>query len=221
MSIPIDVIDPEAGYRAWVQQYLWHIDQIPLLIETAGILALPNIGVSRGGSQFDRPQITGGGYYDNVPIRDDNATATSHELWVALVAYLNAIRAHGLTATNLADEVPADPDVARRRAYDAIGWLADHVEQIVDWADLGPLEEELFEIVRRSRGRFGSTGTARRARPRLCTTCGEHAVIVDWIEGANGSPKPIQVGVCKSCNETYVGADTGSSESPKKSEENE
>lgn len=204
MTIPLDAIDPEAGYREWVRQYLWHIDQIPALLETVGALATPSIGVSRGGSRFDAVQITGGGYYDNVPIRDGGATADSEQLWTTVRHYLDAVRGHGLaTAPVLDPTFPAHVSTARREAYRVNAWLADRVEQIVDWADLGPLEDELFGLIRRMKGRYRGAGTARRARPRVCESCAEAAVVVDWVDGANGSPKPVQVGVCRSCGATY------------------
>lgn len=203
MTIPSDAIDPEAGYREWVRQYFWHIDQIPALLETVGVLATPSIGVSRGGSRFDAVQITGGGYYDNVPIRDGGATADSEELWMTVRQYLDAVRRHGTDAPALGLSFPGVVDVARREAYRVTAWLADHVEQIVDWADLGPLEDEMFSLIRRMKGRYRGAGTERRARPRVCELCAEAAVVVDWVDGSSGSSEPVQAGVCRACGTTY------------------
>lgn len=205
-TIPEDAIDPEIWYREWVKQYLWHIDQLPLLMETTATLAIPRLGVSRGGSQFDRPQVTGGGYYDTIPLADGGATEDSRTLWAAMCAYVRAVSGHVEGAPLLALTAPDEAGVARAAAYSVTGWLADHVDTIAELHVISSVEDELFALIRRLRGRYTAAGTHRRARPRLCTTCGEHAVIVDWIDGANGSPKPVQVGVCKACGETYTDA---------------
>lgn len=202
--IPDDALDPEVTYEQWKRHYVWHVDQLPLLIETTGTLALPSIGVSRGGSAFDRPQVTGGGYYDSIPIRDGGATNDSRELWTLLWRYLTEVQRRLPAAPIIAREVPEDVDTARRTAYTVTAWLAENVEALSDLHDVAPVEDELFAMVRRLRGRYSTAGTARRARPRTCTTCGEAAVVVDWIDGANGSPKPVQVGVCRICGETYA-----------------
>lgn len=193
----------EHDYRRWVASYSWHVDQLPLLIETTGTLALPSIGVSRGGSAFDRPQVTGGGYYDSVPIRDGGATADSRELWALLWRYLGEVRTHLPAAPTIAQVVPENADTARRTAYTVTAWLAENVEQISDLHEVAPVEDDLFALIRRLRGRYATAGTARRARPRTCTTCGEAAVIVDWVDGANGSPRPVQVGLCRQCGEVF------------------
>ncbi|MFJ4038216.1 hypothetical protein ACIPVB_09015 [Microbacterium sp. NPDC090007] len=191
-------------YQRWVTSYVWHTDQLPLLIETTSTLALPSIGVSRGGSAFDRPQVTGGGYYDSVPIRDGGATTDSRELWALMWRYLEQVHSHLPAAPTVDRDVPQDTGTARRAAYTVTAWLAENVEAISDLHDVAPVEDDLFALIRRLRGRYATAGTARRARPRTCTTCSEAAVIVDWIDGANGSPRPVQVGLCRSCGETFT-----------------
>ncbi|MFI8593764.1 hypothetical protein ACIGCK_04950 [Microbacterium sp. NPDC078428] len=202
----------EIDYRRWVDSWLYHLDQIPPLLETTMLLAAPRVGVSRGGSRFDRPQVTGGGYIDNIPITDTSTTVDADLLWATLHAYLHAVATKAGNLPPLAEHdrlwnttTPTAPPDARARAIEATGWLADLVEHVVDWPELAPLEDELFALIRRMKGRYRSAGTARRARPRACATCGEVAVVVDWVTPGNGSPKPVQVGVCRVCGQQYAG----------------
>lgn len=211
--IPVDAIDPEAGYREWVRQYLWHIDQIPPLLDTVTVVAHTTIRAS----QTDKVVVSGGGYVDNVPIQDGGAPVDAEELWDLARRYVLAVAMHigycpapgvhgGIWSgrTRITDVAPA---TVRTVAYGVTAWLAELVEHIIDWPDLAPLEDELFALVRRMRGQYGAA-TARRARPRLCTICGERAVVVDWVDGVGGSPKPVQVGKCKVCGQPYTARDS-------------
>lgn len=230
--IPANAIDPDAEHREWRRAFEWHLDQIPPLIETMGVLATPGIGVSRGGSRFDKVQITGGGYYDNVLIRDvrvessgrivdAGTTGDQAQLWAELVEYSRAVTAwinHEIPAPYAPDlpdiahdrrqwvapRPPADTWLARSLALTLVGWLIDHIDQVQQLEQLTEYQEAMFARIRRMKGRYRGASTVRRARPRLCATCGERAVIVDWIDAGNGSPKPIQSGICRVCGKTYT-----------------
>ncbi len=213
-TIPLDAIDMEQDYHRWVQQYLYHLDQLGPLFETTGVLALPTVRASR----TDQVKITGGGYVDNIPITDSGASTDADDLWLSLWRYLHAVT----DKTSIDTTIPAHrrtpplaqhpalwafiprgaPQDARAHAIEATGWLAELVDHIVTWHHLAPREDELFALIRRMRGRYQAT-TARRQRPRLCEVCGEHAVVIDWIDGKDGSPKPVQVGLCRSCKQVY------------------
>lgn len=212
--IPAMTADDQAehDYRQWVESWLYHLDQIPRLLETTSLLALPTVRASR----TDQVKITGGGYIDNVPITDGGASTDGNLLWATLCAYLHAVSTHTDSVPPLAQHprlwrLPAGeaPTEARAHAIEATGWLADLVDHVIDWPDLAYLEDELFALVRRLKGRYRSAGTVRRARPRICGVCGECAVLIDWVDGANGSPKPVQVGVCKVCGQTYTEGENG------------
>jgi hypothetical protein len=214
-----DVADRER--RRWVEAFTWHLDQLPPLMETMGVLRLPSIPVSRGGSRFDKLQITGGGFIDNIPVTDGGAHVDQAALWAMLVEYARAATAWvniGIDAPwapelpPIADyprvwagpaRVDADPLLARRIALQTTGWLIDHADAIEPIHELDEYREQLFIEIRRMRARYRSAGTIRRARPRTCGVCGESAVIVDWIDAANGSPRPVQVGRCKVCGQIY------------------
>lgn len=209
---PASAIDQEAIYREWARQYEWHIDQIPALLETLVQMLQPTIRAS----VTDKILITGGGYRDNVPVTDRGRPGLydAISLWFALREYVKAVGMlagecpapgrHGALwsgTTGIGDVTPA---VAREVGFTATAWLADRLPALAGWNQLSPLEEELFHLIRRTRARYRDTSTVRRARPRLCTTCGEVAVNVDWVDAGNGSPKPVQVGRCRRCGATYM-----------------
>lgn len=225
--LPHDAIDTERADHEWRRAFEWHLDQVPPLMEALGVLRMPSIR----STQFDKVRISGGGYTDYDPqlaltvtdtgaIVDAGYTRDQAELWAMLVEYVRAVTAW-LNATITVPHAPilpplaqtqwqsprpsGDPLTARAEALHAIGWLIDHAPSIqVVALELEPFREDLFTLIRRTRGRHRSAGTRRRARPRRCGICGECAVIVDWVDGANGSPRPVQVGKCKICGQTYT-----------------
>lgn len=211
-------IDPDAAHRRWVNEFTWHFDVTPALMDALVEMTLPQIPVSRGGSRFDRLQITGGGYDDNMQILDHfdvltdgamvakGAAADAQELWSWIVQYTRAVDAWiaaGRSAPVLADRVDADPLTARSVALVTAGWLIDHADQIAEIGELEPHREEMFSLIRRLRGRYAVFNHPRRARPAVCRTCGERAVVIDWVTPSNGSPKPVQGGKCRTCGEIY------------------
>jgi hypothetical protein len=219
-------IDPDAAHRQWVAAFTWHLDVTPALMDALVEMTLPQIPVSRGGSRFDRLQITGGGYMDTMQILDrfdvttdgvmvaKGAAADAQELWSWITGYTGACSAwlnQAVTAPWAADLPPVaavsrlqgDPLTARAAALVTAGWLIDHADQIADITELEEHREEMFGLIRRLRGRYGVYNHPRRARPALCTVCGERKVVVDWVDAGNGSPKPVQAAKCKTCGAVF------------------
>lgn len=205
----------EADYLRWTQSWLFHIDQIPALLETIALMAAPTIRAS----QTDKIVVTGGNYRDYAPISDTGAANDLDTLWAETRGYVLAV------ADNLG-HCPAPttdrplwqghtrashtPHLARIAGYTATNYLAEHVHHVIDWPHLATHEDHLFARIRRMKGRYRAAATPRRAHPRTCTTCGEDAVLIDWVTPTNGSPKPVQVGVCKRCGETFTEDPAGS-----------
>ena len=72
----VDAIDPEAAYERWRQWYLWHVDQIPHVIDYVGgsIIAIGRLKPSR----LDQLRVSGGGYIDNLPVADGPGSRDPH-----------------------------------------------------------------------------------------------------------------------------------------------
>lgn len=219
----------DVEHRKWVAEFTWHLDIVPVLLEVLVDAALPPIPVG-GGSVFDKDQITGGGYRDNMQILDRfevhasgeiggrlvdqrPAVADAIELWDWLTGYTTGASSwvnQYVTVPYPADLPPAmdrrpnaDPLTARGLALVTVGWLIDRADLIAKFDALEPHREEMFALIRRLRGRYGVFNHPRRARPALCGTCGERAVVIDWIDGENGSPKPVRGGKCRNCGEVH------------------
>lgn len=201
MTIPFDAIDPDAAYREWVDRFLWHVDQLPALVETTGTIALAVRGV-RASQLTER--VTGGGFYDNIPLVDGPESRNARAVWNALRGYLVVAASRlGLEAPALPAGLPDDVELAREWAFAANAWLSDIVYEIRAWPDLDEREEHLFRLIRRARGRL-ELHTTRRARPELCVRCGEVGVTVDWIDGPDGQDRLSKV--CVVCRSTYTPA---------------
>lgn len=201
MTIPLDAIDPDAAYREWVDRFLWHVDQLPALVETTGTIALAVRGV-RASQLTER--ITGGGFYDNIPLVDGPESRNARAVWDALRGYLVVASSRlGLEAPALPARLPDDVELAREWAFAANAWLSDVVYEIRSWPDLDELEEQLFRLIRRARSRL-DMHTTRRARPELCTRCGEAGVTVDWIDGPDGQARLSKV--CLVCRTSHTPA---------------
>ncbi|MEV8023681.1 hypothetical protein [Microbacterium sp. NPDC080220] len=198
-AIPVDAIDPEAGYREWVARYLWHVDQLPHVIDysDSGVLAPVRLKASR----TDQIRVSGGGYIDNVPVADGPGARDNRAIWDALRAYLVAAASHlGVEAPILPATVPGDAELARQWAYAANEWLAAIVEHLLDWPDLTALEERLFGLIRRARRRQGGAAVVTTAPLELCETCGAREVQIDWLDGPGGAP--VLSRACRVCGET-------------------
>ncbi len=200
MTIPLDAIDPDAAYREWVDKFLWHIDQLPVVVETTGTIMMATRGL-RAAQLTER--VSGGGYRDNVPLVDGPESRNARAVWDTLRGYLVVASSRlGVEGPQLPAGLP-DVDLAREWAYAANAWLSDVVHDIQAWPDLDELEEQLFRLIRRARGRL-QTSTARRTRPEYCTRCGEPGVLVDWIDGPDG--QPLLSKVCVVCRTSYTPA---------------
>ena len=213
---PLDAIDPDATARRWRHEFEYHLDLLAPVMDAVVMMTLPQIPVSRGGSRFDRDQVTGGGYVDTMAALDHmtvtgdgqivaaGAARDATDLWGMVVEYTEAV-----VAWTTPGEAPAlerkpnpDPLSARGIALTTAGWLIDHADAARSIEPLEPYREELFALIRRLRGVYGVSPAPRKPRAR-CTTCGQRAVAVTWVDGANGSPRPVQVGKCRVCGETY------------------
>lgn len=208
------VLPSDPQQREWLREFEWHLDTVPPIMDTLTTLALPQIRASR----TDKVLVSGGGYVDNVPgsfdvtrdgyIVDVGAGRDAADLWAWVVAYTRAaaewVQQPSRPAPALADKPNPDPLSARAVALLTIGWLIDHAGQIQAVGELDAHRAEMFALIRRLRGRYGVHRHPRRTRPARCGVCGECAVVVDWLDAPNGSPKPIQVGRCKVCGQVYT-----------------
>lgn len=205
MTIPLDAIDPDAGYRQWRESFLWHVDQLPVVIETTGVLVLPHLRAAKL-----QEKVSGGGYIDNIPIVDGPGTRDTLALWAALRAYLTTAARHlEAEGVSLPAVLPEDLDSARWWAHEARAWLARIVDDIRAWPDLVELEETLFSLIRRTSGRRPEPAPVARAEPESvemerCDVCGKCAVLIDWIETADG--RSMLAKACTVCGTKYGGA---------------
>jgi hypothetical protein len=190
---------------------------VPPLIESLSTLSTTLLSAAR-----IQERVSGGGYISHVPITDVGAGVDADELWTWVVSYTRAVVAwigpqlqagdrpsiarDARTWTAVAPRPAADPLSAKSVALVTIGWLIDHADLIEPIRELDAHADTMFSLIRRLRGIHRRCESARRARPRICGICGECAVIVDWVDSANGSPKPTQVGRCKVCGQLYTAA---------------
>lgn len=211
-------IDPNAAHDQWVREHEWHLALLPDLVEAIVDACLPTIPVGLG-SRFDKDQLTGGGYLDNMRTLDafivsgggrivsQGAAADARELWGELLTYLEAaaqvvsrpirpVPAVGRT-------VNADPLTARGEALIAAGWLIDHGDRIAEAPVLDKEPADLFTLIRHLRGRYGVFPHPRRARLALCTICGEAAVRTWWATSSDGRPRSIEVRTCSTCGDEH------------------
>lgn len=208
-------IDPDAVRRRWVHEFTWTLDVVPPLMDALVEATLPRIPVSRGGSRFDKDQITGGGHYDNMQLLDQfdvtsdgvmvqkGAVQDARELWSWVVQYTRAVDAWIASerpAPVLTDNPDSDPLSARSVALVTVGWLIDHADQIAEISELEEHREAMFQLIRHLRGRYGVFNTPRRQPPELCMVCGEHAVVTRWESGKVG-PRSVEVKKCRTCGD--------------------
>lgn len=184
----------ERGFEEWKAQYLWHVDQLPNVVQAVGTVA---IAPQRLRAAQLRERVSGGGFVDNVPVVDGPEARYAAAVWHALRAYLTVAASRlGVEAPALPASLPDDPDIARRWAFAANEWMAAWADHILDWPDLATAESELFRLIRRARTRL-DTGTVRRARPAGCEVCGEAGVTVDWEDSPDGA---VLVRACQVCH---------------------
>lgn len=191
----------EQAYQVWKARFLWHCDQLPLVVESSATII---IAIGHVRAQQLKERVGGGGYVDNLPIVDGPESRDARAVWDATRAYIACASGHlGLEGPLLPPYLPDDADVARRWAFIANEWLSAVVEHIRAWPDLDELEQALFRLIRRARGRAPGAETVRRAQPELCETCGERAMLVDWANDKDGNATLVKA--CTACGETDVG----------------
>lgn len=228
MTIPLDAIDPTAHADRWLRSFEHHLDLVPPVMDALVTATIPVAAVSRGGSRFDRPKITGNNDEDNMTaflrgvdvgadgrIVGAGAAADAEVLWWWVVTFTRAVAANikpTRPAPALVDRPDADPLTARSVALTTVGWLIDHADQIQQLAVYESDIDEMFQEIRHLRGKYGVHDHPRRPRAR-CATCGTLSVVVTWVDGPNGSPKPVRAGKCRTCGETYRDAPTPVNES--------
>lgn len=211
-------LDPELAHRRWVREFEWHLDLVPPLMDAIVTETLPRVTVSRGGSRFDRPQITGGGYFDTVEmmlpslnvggtsggVEPSAAARDARALWGMVADYVRRVEPAiepTRPAPSLTSAPNPDPLTARAIALETIGWLIDHAAQ-VEHLDDDDYRDGMFALIRQLRGRYGVFSHPRQPR-RRCVLCGERAVSVVWVDAVNGSPKPVRAGRCSKCGQIY------------------
>lgn len=222
------IIDVDGTHRRWVQEFTWHLDLVPVLMDTLVDATLPTIPVGLG-SRFDKEQLTGGGYRDNMQILDrfevlaagetggrlvgQGPAADARELWEWVTSYTTAVSSwlnHDITVPWAPDFPPTvdrrpnpDPLTARGLALVTIGWLIDRADRISELTDLEGHREEMFRVIRHLRGRYGVFNHPRRARPTLCTVCGEAAVRTTWATSKDGRARSVEVKRCTTCGDEH------------------
>lgn len=203
----------DSEWVQWESRYLWHIDQIPGLIEV-----MRDSRVPLAASQTDKVVVSGSKADANpVPIRfeQNEYEAPGDALWAALVEYtvevadaLHEPHPHVLRASWFYRGAVAglrastDSRTARAHAFEVVAWLADRVQKIAPLAGVQTGEEFLFELIRKARGRH-VIARPRRARPRVCEVCGEQAVHVEWMDVPGRIGPALPVGRCSECGQQY------------------
>jgi hypothetical protein len=211
-------MDPVTARIAWTRQMEYHLGLVPLLLRTAinlgVVLSAPHIPVSRGGSQFDRPQITGGGYYDSTPtlLLGGDARAADHAtyLWELLAEYATAVSEWLGADTTIPPRCPNTATGAHDAAMLIVGTLLKHTTEVWEHRELEAFEQEMFTEIRRQQRRLIPQHDGLPQHARHCTGdteypgCGsERSVRVRWEDDPSGSPKPRQVVSCRVCGHVY------------------
>lgn len=221
----------DAVHRRWVQEFTWHLDLVPVLMDVLVDATLPTIPVGLG-SRFDKEQLSGGGYRDNMQILDrlevvaagdtggrligQGAAAEASELWEWLTGYTTAVSSwlnhdvpvpYAIPAGDLppvnARRPNADPLTARGLALITVGWLIDRADRIAELTELEGHREEMFRVIRHLRGRYGVFNHPRRARPALCNICGEPTVRTTWATSKDGRARSVEVKKCTTCGDEH------------------
>lgn len=192
-----------AELRQWRERYEQFLDQLPILLETMREHANPlkAAGLSE--------RVSGGGGEAPLPFRADPVDDCD-DLWSALVEYV------GEVAERLQDAAPGaagaswassngirgigagvSGDQAYKAGFVLIAWAIDRAEKI-QALGLRDSEDHLFSLIRKLMGRYVVPPIERPSRRRLCSVCGEYAVVVDWILGDAGEA------ACAVCGAVYA-----------------
>lgn len=214
----LTIIDPNAAHDQWVREHEWHLALLPDLVDVIVDETLPTIPVGLG-SRFDKEQLTGGGYRDNMQLLDafmvgnggrivgQGAAGDARELWTELLDYLDAasrvVDRPIRPVPDVGRTINADPLTARGEALLTAGWLIDHGDQIAEAPVLATEPTELFRLIRHLRGRYGVFPHPRRAPLALCTVCGNTTVRTWWATSADGRARSIEVRTCSTCGDEH------------------
>lgn len=190
----------------WIERFEQHLDQVPQLLETMREQRVP-LAASRNDSE----RVSGGGGEAPLPLRED-AVDDCDDLWGALVEYI------GEVAERLQDPAPAaigatwaidgrvhgtpswmSGDMAFKAGYTLIAWLIDRGQEIIELR-MRSTEEHLFSLIRKLALRYTVPAIERPSRRRLCTVCGENAVVASWVADDTGEAS------CRVCGATYAPA---------------
>lgn len=192
-------IDPDTLKRQWTRRIEYHLDLVPKLLGATITLATPAASVTSLG-----PRVTGGGYRATVLAVDEGAGVEATYLWSLFSEYATAVSDWLGAHTVIPSKCPNTSRGAHDSALIITGTLLRHTEEIWDHRQLDTFEQEMFGEIRRMQRRYLPTHEGVQQHARACTTCGEErAVRVVWVDGANGSPKPEQVGKCRVCGEVF------------------
>lgn len=199
-----DLADVE--HDRWKRCIEDHLGLVPTLLAMLLDLAVPKIGVSRGGSRFDRPQITGGGYDEQDPTMsiDDRAAGDALYLWELLADYATAVSEWLDATTTIPTRCPDDRQVAHDAALLIVGTLLQHTDAIYEHRELADFEDHVFHEIRSMRARHGIFNSPRRRPPELCMLCGEVEVRTHWVTSRTG-PRSVEVMRCARCGDETRG----------------
>ncbi|WP_139340602.1 hypothetical protein [Microbacterium sp. CSI-V] len=186
-----------------MHQFEHHLGQIPDVLAMLVTLAQPTIGVSRGGSRFDRLQITGGNEHRDLgDTIDETLTRDAQYLWGLLTGYAATVWEQAPEsredAPDLAGGALTTAGAAKDAALLTVGWLIHHTPAAYT-LQLVEDERELFSTVRRLKAVHG---IHPHPRPTLCDTCGRRRVEWDYTDVKGGGV--LRVGLCRSCGETFI-----------------
>ena len=194
----------DLDYRRWVHQFEHHMGQIPDVLAMLVTLGEPTIGVSRGGSRFDRLQITGGNEHRDLgDTIDETLTRDAGYLWGLVTGYAATVWEQApdtrQDAPDLAGGALTTAGAAKDAALLTVGWLIHHAEA-AHTLQLVEDEKELSSTVRRLKAVHGIHPHPRK---ELCRSCGRRSLDVDYVDTADGGDA--KVGVCRNreCQTAY------------------
>lgn len=192
-----------AEERRWVYRFEAHLDQVPILVEFLRGHRVP----LKAGTLDDR--VSGGGGEAPVPFRLDPVD-DADDLYAALVEYAGEVAERLEVALPHSGSdvwgtfagvqgIPAHlgPTGARNAVSRICEWLMHRAVRIRQ-LELTDSEEHLFALVRKLGARYTVPPVDRPSRRRVCTVCGEQAVVVAWLLGGTGEAE------CRTCGATYA-----------------
>lgn len=190
-------IDSDATHQQWLRQVEYHLGLVPKLVGAELALATPGIGVSRGGSRFDRPQITGGGYYDSAPAigLDYAAASDAVYFWSLLAEYATAVSEWLFAPTRIPTKCPDTSRAAHDAAPLIVGTLIDNATAVWAHRALDEFEQTMLGVIRPSSVDTCPSTPASRSTPSTARSadhldpCGSFG-----STAATGHPSPARRG---------------------------